>query len=90
MRVLTTVDPAFLERSTLLAESNEFAVYRLDNDTFALVQRHQGVDWQGVTLSGDGLFRVGELIAKAERTLYRDLASRLSPNESLSSPNESI
>jgi hypothetical protein len=76
MKVMTTVDHALLERSTCLAESNEFAIFRLDNDTFALVQRHQGVEWQGITLSGDGLFRVGELLAKAARTLYRDLASR--------------
>jgi hypothetical protein len=76
MKVMTTVDHGLLERSTCLAESNEFAIFRLDNDTFALVQRHQGVEWQGITLSGDGLFRVGELLAKAARTLYRDLASR--------------
>ncbi len=76
MKFMTTVDRGLLERSTCLAESNEFAIFRLDNDTFALVQRHQGVDWQGVTLSGDGLFRVGELLSTATRTLYRVLASR--------------
>jgi hypothetical protein len=80
MKVLTTVDHSLLERSTCLAESNEFAIFRLDNDTFALVQRHQGVDWQGITLSGDSLFRVGELLAKATRTLYRDLAARQRPD----------
>ena len=79
MKIMSTVDRTLLERSTCLAESNEFAIYRLDKDTYALVQRHQGTDWQGITLSGDGLFRVGELWAKAARTLYRDLASRLRP-----------
>ena len=44
MKVLNTVDRALLERSTRLAESNVFATFRLDNDTFALVQRHQGVE----------------------------------------------
>jgi hypothetical protein len=76
MKVLTSVNPDMIADKACLAESNEFAIYRLDNDTFALVQRHKGVDWQGITLSGDGLFRVSELIAKATRTLYRDLASR--------------
>lgn len=76
MKVLTTVDRAFINKGTCLAESNEFAIYRLDNDTFALVQRHQSVEWQGITLSGDGLFRVNELMATATRTLYRDLAGR--------------
>jgi hypothetical protein len=79
MKVLTTVDRGLLESGTCLAESNEFAIYGLDKDTFALVQRHQGVEWQGITFSGDGLFRVGELLAKATRTLYRDLASRQKP-----------
>ena len=79
MKVFTNVDRGMIEKGTRLAESNEFAIYRLDNDTFALLQRHQGIDWQGITLSGDGLFRVEELLAKACRTLYRDLASRQKP-----------
>ena len=79
MKIMSNVDQGLLERSDCLAESNEFAIYRLDKDTFALVQRHQGMPWQGVTLSGDGIFRVGELWAKAARTLYRDLAARLRP-----------
>jgi hypothetical protein len=81
MKVMTSVDRATVERSTCLAESNEFAIYHLGNDTFALLQRHQGVEWQGVTLSGDGLFRVAELLTKATRRLYRDLAGRLRPVE---------
>ena len=79
MKVMTTVDRNTLDHATCLAESNEFAVYRLDHDTFALIQRHESVQWQGITLSGDGVFRVGELLAKAGRTLYRDLASRQRP-----------
>ncbi len=80
MKLMPTVDRELLERSTCLAESDEFAIYRLQNDTFALIHRHQGTEWQGITLSGDGLFRVSELWAKAARTLYRDLASRLRPS----------
>jgi hypothetical protein len=68
-----------LAGSKCLAESNEFAVYALEDDTYALVLRHRGMPWQGVTLSGDGVFRVAELLTKATRSLYRDVASRLSP-----------
>jgi len=79
MKLFTTIDRELIDKATCLAESSEFAIYRLDNDTYALVQRHAGVEWQGITLSGDGLFRVGELLAKATRTLYRDVAAQLSP-----------
>ncbi|TAM77535.1 hypothetical protein EPN44_03105 [bacterium] len=78
MQLLTTIDRATLEHSTLLAESNEFAIYQLENDTYSLVHRHAGVEWQAITLSGDGLFRVMELVARAGRALYRDLAGDLS------------
>ena len=60
----------------LIAESGEFAVYGLGNDTYALVHRHAAVEWQAMTVSGDGLFRVAELMMQASRTLYRDVASR--------------
>lgn len=80
MKIMSTVDRSVLEHAKCLAESNEFAIYHLKNDTFAIVQRHEGTPWQGITLSGDGLFRVGELWSKAARTLYRDLASRLRPD----------
>ncbi|MDQ2817159.1 MAG: hypothetical protein M3T49_02965 [Candidatus Eremiobacteraeota bacterium] len=79
MKLFTTVDRPSLEKSPCLAESNDFAIYDLGSDTYALVQRHQGVEWQGVTLSGDALFRVSELISAATRRLYKDVASQLSP-----------
>ena len=78
MQLLTRIDRATLERSAPLAESNEFAIYQLENDTYSLVHRHAGVEWQAITLSGDGLFRVMELVARAGRSLYRDLAGDLS------------
>ena len=78
MELLPNIERERFEGATCLAQSNEFAVYALENDTYALVHRHQGVPWQGVTLSGDGLFRVTELLATAARTLYRDVAAQLS------------
>ncbi|MBV9102627.1 MAG: hypothetical protein JO060_03495 [Candidatus Eremiobacteraeota bacterium] len=79
MELLPQVERARLEASPCLAESNEFAVYALGNDTYALVHRHQAVPWQAVTFSGDALFRVNQLLATAARTLYRDVAAELSP-----------
>ena len=78
MELLSDVSQQRFAGVPCLAESSEFALYQLENDTYALVHRHQGVAWQGVTLSGDALFRVNELLATAARTLYRDLASDLS------------
>lgn len=78
MELLPNIERDTFKGAACLAESSEFAVYALENDTYALVHRHQGVPWQGVTLSGDGLFRVTELLATAARTLYRDVASELS------------
>jgi hypothetical protein len=85
MKLITAVDRASLEKSNCLAESSEFAIYELDNDTYALVHRHQSVAWQGITLSGDGLFRVNELLACATRTLYRAVAAHLSPKRRVAS-----
>lgn len=79
MQLLTSIDRATLSDSPLVAESGEFAVYDMGNDTYALVHRHASVDWQGFTVSGDGLFRISELLARATRVLYRDVASSLSP-----------
>ncbi|HLI95435.1 MAG TPA: hypothetical protein VKT72_05015 [Candidatus Baltobacteraceae bacterium] len=79
MKLWTDIEQDVLAGSKCLAESDEFACYALGNDTYALVLRHQGMAWQGVTLSGDGVFRVAELLTKACRSLYRDVASRLSP-----------
>ena len=78
MKLWNDIENDLLAGSRCLAESDEFAVYALANDTYALVLRHQGVPWQGVTLSGDGVFRVAELLTKASRSLYRDVAARLS------------
>ncbi|TAM62383.1 hypothetical protein EPN52_00385 [bacterium] len=78
MQLLTTIDRRNIEHAAPLAESNEFAIYQLENDTYSLVHRHAGVEWQAITLSGDGLFRVMELLARAGRALYRDLAGDLS------------
>jgi hypothetical protein len=78
MKLVDAIDSEKLEKGTLIAESGEFAVYDIENDTYALVHRHQGVEWQALTISGDGLFRVAELLARATRSLYRDVAGDLS------------
>jgi hypothetical protein len=78
MKLEQRVDRAALEKARLLAESNEFAIYDVGSDTYTLVHRHEGVDWQGISISGDGLFRVSELLAQATRSLYRDVAAELS------------
>jgi len=76
MKLETTVEEALFDGVPPIAESGEFAVFALANDTYTLVHRHAAVDWQAMTISGDGLFRVAELLAKASRVLYRDVASR--------------
>jgi hypothetical protein len=78
MKLEQRIDRATLDGARLVAESNEFAIYDVGNDSYTLVHRHEGVDWQGITISGDGLFRVGELLARAMRSLYRDVAAELS------------
>lgn len=78
MKLVERIDRAALERSRLVAQSNEFAIYDVGNDTYTLVHRHESVDWQGITISGDGLFRIAELLAGATRALYRDVAAELS------------
>ncbi len=78
MKLVATIDPKTLENATLIAESNEFAIYNMRNDTYALVHRHESVEWQAIMISGDGLFRVSEILARATRALYRDVASDLS------------
>lgn len=72
------MDAKTLENAELISESNEFAIYDIGNDTYALVHRHAAVEWQAITISGDGLFRVLEILASATRTLYRDVAGDLS------------
>jgi len=78
MKLEQSLDPKTLESARLVAESSEFAIYDVGSDSYTLVHRHEGVDWQGITLSGDGLFRVAELVAQATRCLYRDVAADLS------------
>lgn len=78
MKLVEFIDRAALEKSRLVAESSEFAIFDMGQDTYALVHRHEGVAWQGIMISGDGLFRVAELVARATRSLYRDVAGELS------------
>jgi hypothetical protein len=78
MKLVESIDRASLEQSRLVAESSEFAIFEMGQDTYALVHRHEAVAWQGIMISGDGLFRVAELVARATRALYRDVAGELS------------
>jgi hypothetical protein len=78
MKLEENIDRKSLENARLVAESNEFAIYDVGNDSYTLVHRHEGVDWQGLTISGDGLFRVAELLAIATRALYRNVAGEFS------------
>lgn len=78
MKLVASIDRAALSAERLLCESNEFAIYDVGNDTYSLVHRHEGVEWQAITISGDGLFRFAELFVVAARSLYRDVASELS------------
>ncbi len=78
MKLVESIDRNMLERGRLVAESSEFAIFDVGKDTYALVHRHEAVDWQGITISGDGLFRVAELVARATRSLYRGVAAELS------------
>ncbi|MDB5068944.1 MAG: hypothetical protein JWM87_55 [Candidatus Eremiobacteraeota bacterium] len=73
------VDPSEFVGLAPVAESDQFAIYAVGGDTYVLVQRHNGVPWSALRLSGDGVFRVGSLLIDAMRHLYRDVASNLSP-----------
>lgn len=78
MKLVETIDRERLQSAPLIAESNEFAIFEMGSDTYALVHRHAAVEWQGLMISGDGLFRVMELLSQATRALYRDIAGDLS------------
>jgi len=78
MKLLTKFDQDTVAGMKCLAESNEFAVYAIGDDTYALVHRHEGTEWEAITISGDGVFRVGELLIDAMRHLYREMAKSLS------------
>lgn len=80
MNFIEEVDRAALDGMVPVAESDQFAIYSVGEDTYLLVQRHGGTPWRGLRLSGDGIFRVGSLLIDAMRHLYRDVASNLSPN----------
>jgi hypothetical protein len=79
MNFTEQVDPAVVAGLDPVAESDQFAIYAVGGDTYLLVQRHNGVPWTALRLSGDGVFRVGSLLIDAMRHLYRDVASNLSP-----------
>ena len=79
MDFIDRIEPTKLDSHTLVAESDQFAIYAEGDDTYLLVQRHGGTPWTAVRLSGDGVFRVGALLVDAMRHLYRDVASDLSP-----------
>lgn len=78
MKLVDHIDPETLATGRLIAESSEFAIFDVGHDTYALVHRHEAVEWQAITISGDGLFRVAELVARATRSLYRNVAGELS------------
>ncbi|MDP9023914.1 MAG: hypothetical protein M3N13_00880 [Candidatus Eremiobacteraeota bacterium] len=80
MKLIEHLDQAELADKLPVAESDQFAIYAIGEDTYMLVQRHAGTRWEGVTFSGDALFRVGSLMVEAMRDVYRDVASHLSPN----------
>lgn len=80
MNHIESIDQSMVENLELVAESNEFAIYALGEETYLLVHRHAGTPWTAVRLSGDGVCRVGLLIVGAMRHLYREVASNLSPN----------
>ena len=74
------IDQSTFEGLEQIAESDQFVIYAAGNQTYVLVQRHQGTPWMALRISGDGLFRISALLNDAMRHLYREVASRLSPN----------
>ncbi len=80
MNFVQDIDRAAIGDMAPVAESHQFAIYAVGDDTYLLVQRHGGTPWTGLRLSGDGIFRVGSLLVDAMRHLYRDVAADLSPN----------
>jgi hypothetical protein len=79
MDFVNDISPGDLVGIKLVAESNQFAIYATGLETYLLIQRHEGMPWTGILLSGDGLFRISGLLGEATRDLYRDLAGKLSP-----------
>jgi hypothetical protein len=79
MDLITDIHESDLVGIKLIAESSQFAIYATGVETYLLVQRHAGMPWTGVRVSGDAVFRVTSLLTEATRDLYRDLATHLSP-----------
>jgi hypothetical protein len=80
MNFVQRIDQQSVEGMVPIAESDQFAIYAVGDDTYLLVQRHGGTPWTALRLSGDGIFRVGTLLVDAMRHLYRDVASNCSPS----------
>jgi hypothetical protein len=80
MDFIERIDKSALQGLEPIAESDLFAMYAVGDQTYLLVQRHQGTPWMALRLSGDGLFRVSSLLGGATRHLYREVAARLSPS----------
>lgn len=79
MDFITDIAPADLVGIKLLGESGQFAIYGCGQERYLLVQRHAGMPWTGLLFSGDGVFRLGGLLAEAMRDSYREMAAQLSP-----------
>lgn len=86
MDVMTEIDVARLAGLAPIAESDQFAIYSVGDQTYLLVQRHGSTPWTAMRVSGDGLFRIASLFTDATRHLYRDVASQLSPNYRKAAP----
>ena len=80
MDFIERIDQSTVKGLTVIGESDQFALYAMGDQTYLLVQRHQGTPWMALRFSGDGLFRISSLLVDAMRHLYRDVAAQLSPN----------
>jgi hypothetical protein len=80
MDFIERIDRSAIAGLDPIAESDQFAIYAAGDQTYLLVQRHEGTPWMALRLSGDGLFRVSGLLVDATRHLYRNVASQLSPS----------
>ncbi len=83
MELHATVNREELEDAECIAESGEFALYSRGRDSYLLVQRHGGTPWSAISVSGDGVFRIGGLFSDAMRHLYRDIASTVNSKKSV-------
>jgi hypothetical protein len=79
----TNVEKASLAELTPIAESDQLALYAIGDQTYLLVQRHEGTQWTALRISGDGVFRVSSLLTDATRHMYKDVSARLSPRNLL-------